>query len=73
MVVAARGGTSVHRPTRVLMLCATPRFTGLLGRDSCCPMRLEQRTYTTLPRQPSQPTFGELYLTTQGVKGKYAK
>ena len=27
-------------------------------------MRFEQRTYTILPRQPSQPIFGELSLTT---------
>ena len=34
----------------------------VLGRDSW--MLFEQRTYTTMPRQPPQPTFGELSLCT---------
>ena len=40
----------------------TMQHSVLLGRDSW--MRFEQRTYTTLPRQPPQPTFGELSLCT---------
>ena len=34
----------------------------LVGRGRW--MRFEQRTYTTLPRQPSRPVFDELSLTT---------
>ena len=34
----------------------------LHGRDSW--MRFEERTFTTLPRQPPQPTFGELSFCT---------
>lgn len=40
----------------------TTKHPVLLGRDSS--MRFEQRTYTTLPRSPSGPSFGELSLTT---------
>ena len=39
----------------------------LLGRDSW--MRFERHTYTTLPRQPSQLTFGNLSLTSHSTDG----
>eukprot|EP00904_Undaria_pinnatifida_P011359 jgi/Undpi1/7353/HiC_scaffold_22.g09826.m1 len=45
----------------------TMQHNVLLGRDSW--MRFAQRTYTILPRQPSQPIFGELSLSAPLTEG----
>ena len=53
-------------PSVAVCACIVPhgimQHPVLLGRDSW--MRFEQRTYTTLPRLPSRPLFGELSLNT---------
>ena len=47
---------------RAIVPHGTMQHPVLLGHDSW--MRFEQRTYTTLPRLPSRPLFGELSLAT---------